>query len=43
MSENKVTNKLFTELFRPKTLDECILLPRVRSEFQNKSIDSDEG
>lgn len=43
MSANKLTNKLFTELFRPKTLDECILLPRVRSEFQNKSIDADEG
>lgn len=35
MSDNKVTTKLFTELFRPKTLDQAIVVPRIREELKN--------
>lgn len=34
MSENKVTTKLFTELFRPKTLDQAIIVPRIYNELK---------
>lgn len=30
---NHITQKLFTELFRPKTLDQAIILPRIREEL----------
>lgn len=32
-----VTQKLFTELFRPKTLEQAIILPRIREEL-NKGL-----
>ena len=32
-NENHVTQKLFTELFRPQTLDQAIILPRIREEL----------
>ena len=31
--ETHVTQKLFTELFRPQTLDQAIILPRIREEL----------
>lgn len=32
--------QLFTELFRPKTLDQAILLPRVRQELEKGLVDN---
>ena len=34
MAENRVSNQLFTEMFRPRTIAECILCPRVRQELE---------
>ena len=31
--ETHVTQKLFTELFRPQTLDQAIILPRIKEEL----------
>lgn len=33
MSTNKVNNQLFTELFRPKTLEQAIIVPRIYQEL----------
>lgn len=33
-AQQHVTQKLFTELFRPKSLDQAVLLPRVRAELE---------
>lgn len=32
--------QLFTELFRPKTLDQAVLLPRVRQELEKGLVDN---
>ena len=37
METNKI---LFTEAFRPKTLDQCILLPRIREELSRGLVDN---
>lgn len=34
MAENKVSNQLFTELFRPKTIEDCIICPRIKEELE---------
>ena len=34
MAENKVSNQLFTEMFRPRSIAECILCPRVKQELE---------
>ena len=33
MSTNKVNNQLFTELFRPKTLEQAVIVPRIYQEL----------
>ena len=34
MDNTHVTQKLFTELFRPQTLDQAIILPRIKEELE---------
>ena len=40
--ENNTNPKqqLFTELFRPKTLDQAVIVPRIRQELEKGLIDS---
>jgi DNA polymerase III delta prime subunit len=40
MSDNKIANALWTETLRPKSLNQCILLPRVKSELEKGLIDN---
>ena len=42
MIENQANpkNQLFTELFRPKTLDQAIVLPRIKQELNKGLVDS---
>ena len=39
--ENNTNPKqqLFTELFRPKTLDQAVIVPRIRQELEKGLID----
>lgn len=36
----QVTQKLFTELFRPKTLEQAIIVPRIREELSRGLVDN---
>ena len=34
-TQNHVTQKLFTEMLRPQTLDQAIIVPRIREVLQH--------
>ena len=40
MADNNVANGLFTEMFRPKTIEQAILLPRIKQEIEKGLVNS---
>lgn len=40
MENNKITQELFTENFRPKTLETAIIVPRIREELSRGVVDN---
>lgn len=42
MTENQTNPKsqLFTELFRPKTLEQAVIVPRIREELEKGVVDN---